>query len=212
MRDSRSLSLFVVLLLRIGLSFPAECQGTTPVPGTSPVTTDVFDSSFVKALYKGTFDISKNHLGGLFMIKRTAQNSIRILFSNEFGMKIFDFEFRRDTFLVHYCFPSMERKSLLNLLEKDLRLLLVPDLSVKKTKPVKSKDAGLLVLKIRSLRGSFLYSYDKVSGRIRRVQTSGAVFGKTDLQLSGDSGLQPAGISLDNPVIGLHIKMTLLGD
>ena len=212
MRNSLFRSLFLILLLCTGFSLLVLCQTKGYVPGQGPYTTAVFDSSFVKALYKGTFDISKNHLSGLFMIKRTSGNSIRIVFSNEFGMKFFDFEFKGSEFVIHYCYPSFERHSLMKILELDFRLLMVPDTSVITMKRGHSKDPGRVVFNVKSARGGFHYSYDIDSGKIRRIQTSMSLMGKTDLQFYGDERVRPTRIILTNPTIGLHIKMTLLSN
>lgn len=210
MKNSLSLNLFLILLLWTGLPSHAVCQSKGYVPGKDPFTTAVLDSSFAKALYKGTFDISKTHLTGLFMIKRSAGNSIRIVFSNEFGMTFFDFEYKGDEFVVHYCYPSFEKHSLPKILEKDFRLLMVPDTTVIRKKQLDSKDPELVVFSVKSSRGSFRYSYDKDTGKIRRIQTSHSFMGKTDLRLSGDKGSAPGKIDLYNPTIRLHIRMTLL--
>ncbi|MCX6244188.1 MAG: hypothetical protein NTU98_05730 [Bacteroidetes bacterium] len=212
MKNSSSRSLLLILLLWTGLSSPAVCQSKGYVPGKGPWTTAVFDSSFVKALYKGTFDISKTHLTGLFMIKRSASNSIRIVFSNEFGMTFFDFEYRGDEFIVHYCYPSFEKHSLPKILESDFRLLLVPDTTVTRMKRLGSKDPELVIFGVKSARGSFHYTYDHDSGKIRRMQSSHSIIGRADLRLYGDKGTAPNKIYLYNPTIRLHIKLTFLSN
>jgi len=182
------------------------------IPGQGPYTTAIFDSSFERALYKGSMDISKHHLSGLFLLKRISGNSIRIVFSNQMGINFFDFELRGDEFIVHYCFPSLEKKSLLKLLENDFRLLLIPDTTIKKMKPERSGDPGLLIFRVKSARGSSHCTYDKDSGKLRRIETSPSFIRRTDLRVDGDERLQPAKIHISNPVIGLHIRMTFLSN
>ncbi len=182
------------------------------VPGQGHYTTAIFDSSFEKALYKGSLDISKHHLSGLFYLKRVSLNSIRILFSNELGMNFFDFEFKGNEFIVHSCFPSLDRTSLLKLLENDFRLLLIPDTTITRMKRGRSRDPGLIILGVKSARGYFHYMYDKDSGKIRRIQTSRSIMGRTDLRVYGYERLQPTKIHISNPTIRLHIRMTFLSN
>ncbi len=172
----------------------------------------IFDSSFDRALYKGSLDISKHHLSGLYLLKRTSVNSIRIVFSNELGITFFDFELKGDKWIVHSCFPSLDKASLLKLLGNDFRLLLIPDMTVTKMKPGRSRDPGLSIFSVKSSRGSFRYTYDKVSGKIRRIETTRSIMGRTDLHVYGDEGLQPTRIQIDNPLIRLHIRMTFLSN
>ncbi|MCX6249021.1 MAG: hypothetical protein NTW10_14945 [Bacteroidetes bacterium] len=202
----------LVLLLWTTLSPWIMGQQAGTVPGKGLFTMAVFDSSFEKALYKGSLDISKHHLTGLFYLKKVSENSVRVVFSNEMGMTFFDLEIKNDKLIVHSIFPSMNKSSLLKLLRSDFRLLMVPDTTVKKSKQAASDDSGSILFKIKSARGSFYYTYDKLTDRISRIRTSGAIMGKTDLQVTRDSRLQPKKIEIANPVIGLHIQMTFLGN
>ena len=212
MRNSLLHKLLLIFFMWIVLTPWIMGQSKGTISGQGPYTTAIFDSSVEKALYKGSLDISKVHLSGLFFMKRGSVNSVRIMFSNELGMNFFDFELKGKEFIVHSCFPSLDRKSLLKLLENDFRLLLVPDTTVIRMKRERSKDPELLIFGVKTARGYFHYSYDKDSGKIRRIQTSRSFMGRTDLRVYGDKRLQPLKIHITNPVIRLHIRMTFLSN
>jgi hypothetical protein len=169
---------------------------------------NVFDSTFKKALYKGSLDISKYHISGLFFLKKISTNDYRIVFSNEMGMNFFDLEIKGSEFLVHSCFPSLNRSALLKIIENDFRMLIFSDTTVFSMKKGRSKDPELLVYGVKSLKGAFRYTIDKDSGRIRRIQTSHSVFGRTDLRLYGEENRQPTKVHIFNPTIHLHFHMT----
>jgi hypothetical protein len=177
-----------------------------------PYSTAIFDTSFKKALYKGSLDIGKHHLSGLFYFKRVDENSTRIIFTNEIGMNFFDLELHGNKLIVHSCFPSLNRKSLLKLLEKDFRLLLIQDTTIGKTKSKKSKDPKLMVIKVKSARGHLIYTYIKDSGNLTRIQTLRSFIGKTNLQLSGEERYSPKKIDISNSMIRLHIHMIFLSN
>jgi hypothetical protein len=212
MRSSLFHKILLILFLLIGLSPWIMGQPKGTISGQGPYTTAIFDSSFEKALYKGSLDIAKYHLSGLFLLKKTSGNSIRIVFSNELGMNFLDLELKGNEFIVHSCFPSLDRASLLKLLENDFRLLLVPDTTVIRMKRGRSKDPELLIFGVKTARGSFHYTYDKDSGKICRIQTSRSIMGRTDLRVYGDMRLQPVKIYITNPTIHLHIRMTFLSN
>ena len=212
MRSSSFHKLLLIFFLWIWFSPWIMGQPKGYISGQGPYTTAIFDSSFEKALYKGSLDISKHHLSGLFFLKRVSMNSVRIIFSNELGMNFFDFELKGDEFIIHSCFPTLDRKSLLKLLENDFRLLLMPDTTVIRMKRGPSKDPELLIFGVKTARGSFHYTYDKDSGKIRRIQSSRSIIGKTDLRVYGDMRLQPVKIHITNPAIRLHIRMTFLSN
>ncbi len=212
MKSLLSVKSLLILSCMIVLSQWTMGQQKGYVPGQGPYTTAIFDSSFERALYKGSLDISKHHLSGLFLIKRISGNAIRIVFSNELGINFFDFELKGDEFIVHSCFPSLEKASLLKLLGNDFRLLLIPDTTITRMKPGRSRDPKLSIFGVKSARGSFHYTYDYDSGKIRRIQTSPSFMGRTDLQVYGDERMQPTRIHISNPTIRLHIRMTFLSN
>jgi len=212
MRSSLFHKFLLILFLWIWVSPWIIAQPKGTISGQGPYTAAIFDSSFEKALYKGSLDISKHHLSGLFFLKRISMNSVRIIFSNELGMNFFDLELKGDEFIVHSYFPSLDRPSLLRLLENDFRLLLVPDTTVIRMKRGRSKDPELLIFGVKTARGSSHYTYDKDSGKIRRIQISRSIMSRTDLQVYGDLRLQPVKIYITNPAIRLHIRMTFLSN
>jgi hypothetical protein len=210
MRNSLFHKFTFLVVLFTGISSLINGQSKTSGPGQGPQTWSVFDTAFEKALFKGTLDISKHHLSGLFFMKRTSPGSIRIMFSNEMGMTFFDVELKGDEFIIHSCFPSLNKASLMKMLHSDFRLLLIPATNIKYMKPLKSKDPGQVVFKVKYPKGAFRYTWDKESGRICRIQTLNAFFNKTDLLLEGNKGPAPKKISMSNPMIRLHIIMTYL--
>jgi hypothetical protein len=212
MRSSLFHKFQLFLFLWIGLSSWIMGQQKGNVPGQYTYTTSIFDSSFKKALYKGSLDISKHHLSGLFYLKRVSADSFRIAFSSELGMSYFDLEITRDKLIIHSCFPSLKRKSLLHLIENDFRLLLFADTKIRRIKCSRSTDPELFVFRVKSTRGSFIYTCDKNSGKISRIQSSRAIIGKTDLRIYDYGGLLPVKVHISNPTIHLHLHMTFLSN
>ena len=82
MKSSLFRSFLMILFLWIGLSPWIIGQPKGTISGQGPYTTAIFDSLFEKALYKGSLDISKHHLSGLFYLKRVSVNSVRIMTSS----------------------------------------------------------------------------------------------------------------------------------
>ena len=82
------------------------------------------------ALYKTNVDVVGKHLTGLVLIKSMPDSSERIVFSNEFGIKFFDFEFSRDSgFKVIYIIEQMNKKAVIKTLRKDFELVLMHNTS-----------------------------------------------------------------------------------
>lgn len=212
MRSSLFLKFLLFLFLWLGFSARIIGKHKGNVHGHGTYLTSIFDSSFEKALFKGSLDISKHHLTGLFYLKRISANSVRIAFSNELGMSYFDLEVNGNKLIIHSCFPSLKRTSLLHLIENDFRLLLVPDTTILRIKHDKSKDPALLIFRVKSARGTFHYTYEKDSGKICCIQSSRAIIGKTDIRVYDYKRLQPLKVYISNPTIHLHIHLTFLSN
>jgi hypothetical protein len=205
------ISLFVkLLLILISLGRPGTSValpgGTNSDPGVAGKWKPVFGEDFRKGLYRATLDISKNHLTGFMFIKKVSDTSYRILFSNEFGMQIFDFEFSGKEFIVHSCFPSLNRKSLLKLLDNDFRIILFPDYGIKKAAMDRSRSGIDTSYKIKSKTGKWQYIISGSSGKISSINSKGKIFSKTRIDLQYSSDLV-TGINISNPFIKLSINL-----
>jgi hypothetical protein len=74
-------------------------------------------------VYKAKINVYDNNFGGILIIKKIAKSNHRVVFTTEMGSKIFDFSFDRDEFKVNYILDELNKKLLLNILEKDFRVL-----------------------------------------------------------------------------------------
>lgn len=100
-----------------------------------PATGDVkcvkaFKPQFSNTLYSAIIDVTKHHFSGILYFKAMPDSSTRIVFTNEIGVKFFDFAFAKDgTFTKHYILPKMDKKVVIKALRNDLRLVMVdPDM------------------------------------------------------------------------------------
>src|ERR1035438_1466650 len=112
----------------------------------------VFPDTFHKGFFRMSFDISSNHITGFLIIKKTSDSSVNIVFTNEFGVCFFYFEFCKGQFQIHTLFPSFNRKALLSLLEQDFRMILFPDTTIKKITVLQSTENETSILKVYSQR------------------------------------------------------------
>lgn len=87
------------------------------------VTNVYFSDAALDYVYKANVAVYDKSFGGLFIVKKIAEEHHRIVFTTEMGAKIFDFSFINDQFKVNYILEEMDKKILLNILEKDFRVL-----------------------------------------------------------------------------------------
>ncbi|PHS04310.1 MAG: hypothetical protein COA88_13905 [Kordia sp.] len=74
-------------------------------------------------VYKAKIEFYNKKFGGIFIVKKIAESNHRVVFTTEMGSKIFDFSFNNDDFKVNYILEEMDKNILLNILEKDFRVL-----------------------------------------------------------------------------------------
>jgi hypothetical protein len=166
--------------------------------------------NFNKALYKASLDISKHHLTGLIFFKQTSDTTFRIIFTNEMGMKFFDLEFIKEQFVVHYCFPSLSRKSLMKIFESDFRLLLSDKFSGERMILLNNENPEFHEYKVKTAIGKYFYTIDKSSRKIKRILSSGKLLGKTRIFFDNTENPVPHKIHIENPAVNLTMKLTLL--
>jgi ketol-acid reductoisomerase len=89
-----------------------------------------FRPVFSASLYNTQVNVVGNHLSGLLLFKAMPDSSMRIVFSNEMGMKFFDFEFAADNgFKVHHVMKKLNKKSVIKTLQDDFQLILMRHLA-----------------------------------------------------------------------------------
>lgn len=72
----------------------------------------------------------EKQMAGVMSMNQEEKGRYRVLLLSTFGPAIFDFTISRDSFIVNSCMEQMNKKVVLNLLEKDLRAVLmlnIPD-------------------------------------------------------------------------------------
>tara|TARA_B110000091_G_C13770926_1_gene456633 strand:- start:6 stop:620 length:615 start_codon:yes stop_codon:yes gene_type:complete len=83
-----------------------------------------FSDNEIDYTYKAKILAGKNNFGGILIVKKIDNEHHRIVFTTEFGNKIFDFEFVKNKFIVNFILDKLDRKIILNALKKDYQLLI----------------------------------------------------------------------------------------
>jgi hypothetical protein len=118
------------LLLGSCLLILAGCSSR--YKGLQPATGNInaiqkFAPSVKRALYKCDVDVTGHHLSGLLLFKTLPDSSVRVVFSNEMGLKFFDFEFKPNgDFKVYYVIKMMDKGPVIKTLKKDFELVMLP--------------------------------------------------------------------------------------
>ena len=75
-------------------------------------------------VYKTNITVYGHEISGIFIAKKINDSIHRVVFTTEFGNKLFDFEISETTFKVNSIVSELDKKILINTLKEDFRLLL----------------------------------------------------------------------------------------
>ena len=114
------------------LSFLALLMSCSPsVPALQSAQVDVacikkFKPVFKSDLYNASIDVVGKHLSGLVLFKSMPDSSMRVVFTNEAGIKFFDFGFQSDgSFKAHQVMKQLNKKAVEKTLRQDFELVLM---------------------------------------------------------------------------------------
>ena len=116
--------LFSSLTMLINGSCSIKRLSLSPV--TNPETVVPFHRPFLspgtELLYKAKVDIRGNPFSGLFAIRIYPDETYRVVFLNELGMKFFDFETGSKGLTAHHCFEAFQKSGVRKILEESFRI------------------------------------------------------------------------------------------
>src|ERR1041385_3947450 len=69
--------------------------------------------------YKASIDVLKKHFTGIVVIKQTDTETKHLVFLTELGMRMFDFEWKRDSMKPVFVFDPLNRPNLVTALTKN---------------------------------------------------------------------------------------------
>lgn len=119
---------FLISLLALAVCGSCSLKTTEGLRQTSlnkkETVNTYFSASETDYIYKAKVDIYGRYFGGILIVKKVAENSHRVVFTTEFGSKIFDFLYEGDTFTKNFVLEDLDRKIIVNTLRKDFKLLI----------------------------------------------------------------------------------------
>ncbi|RKR14494.1 hypothetical protein CLV91_0571 [Maribacter vaceletii] len=104
-------------------SYPKKNGFTESNVSVSQVYNPYFSNAAKDYVYKADLQFYKKKFSGIIIIKKITDKEHRLVFTTEMGNKIFDFSFYQNTFKVNHVLEEMNKKIILNVLERDFTTL-----------------------------------------------------------------------------------------
>lgn len=178
-------------------------EGLRSAPITkAEVINPYFSSSAIDYIYKAKIDIYGKYFGGILIIKKVADDAHRVVFTTEFGSKVFDFLYKGDTFVNNFVLEDLDKKIIVNTLRKDFKLLITETAKVLE----QYTSEGSQIYKTKSEnRFNFYFFKDEDSFLSKIVQTSKSKEKVTIVFISEEEVAQQ--IAIDHSNIKLKIDL-----
>jgi hypothetical protein len=174
-----------------------------------PTTGDIncirnFAPHFSNTLYSASIDVTTHHFSGILFFKLMPDSSTRVVFTNEMGVKFFDFAFTKDNeFIRYYVMPKMDKKVVVKALHNDLELVILhQDLS----KAVLLTDSVYNYTAIPTPKGKNYYITDKCS-KLIRVEKSSKIKPVVEVQMLNYTAGVPDSISIEHKNFKFNISL-----
>ena len=108
----------------------------SPIAGYKLVNSTVMNDNMARPivnkkiplLYKTKIKLYHQRFTGLIVLKQTDSATSHLTFVTEIGMKMFDFEIQNNSFKLTYLFEPLNKPRITQLLEADMKLILLQDL------------------------------------------------------------------------------------
>lgn len=133
--------------------------------------------------YDYSVQFRKKKLEGFLVVRRMSESEIRFKFTTYFGMSVFDYSFRRDSFLINSCIAPLHNRHVDALMANDFRILFVGN-------GVHPSPATLLPLVEK--------------------RTQGRGFLKARVSISGDTAGNPDSVRIHHPLLKLTMNLRRL--
>ncbi|MCF6306410.1 MAG: hypothetical protein L3J09_00485 [Flavobacteriaceae bacterium] len=116
-------------------------------------------------VYKAKIEVYGNNFGGILIVKKQSEGIHRVVFTTEFGNKLFDFLYEEDNFTVNYIVKELDKKMIVNTFQKDFKLLISEQQNV--VNQYQSKNFE--VYKTANLNRNNFYFYNKKSATLDKI-------------------------------------------
>ena len=157
-------------------------------------------------LYRTEVDIMGRPLSGLLLIKALPDGTMRVVFTNEIGVKFFDFSFGKQKFEVISCIDQLNKKVVINQLRQDIGAILMYQLDFAKGQVYQLQDE--LYYQFPGEKGTKMYYItDAKQHAIKRIENTTNNKRKMVVQLFNQAQYVADSIFLDHKLYKFSISL-----
>ena len=157
-------------------------------------------------VYKTNITVYGNELTGIFIAKKINETTHRVVFTTEFGNKLFDFEISESDFKVNSIVDDLNRKIIVNTLKSDFRLLLRKQFYVNKQF---ENETDRIFKAADGKRYNYLFT-SKADDKLYKIVHSSKRKQKLDISFESGNNVVASRIVIRHQNIKLRIELNYL--
>jgi hypothetical protein len=162
-----------------------------------------FSNTEIDYVYKAKIEVYGKNFGGILIIKKTGPESHRIVFTTEFGSKLFDFQFEGDAFTKNFVVEDLDNKFIINILKVDFKLLVN-----EKAKILVVYDAdNQNIYKTQNETRFNFYFVEIESGQLQKIVNASKTKEKVEIDFTSSEGKIADSIAIKHNNIKLKIDL-----
>ena len=120
----------------------------------SKIVGSYFSNNSIDYVYKTNISLFSNELSGILIIKKINNSTHRVVFTTEFGNKLFDFEISESDFKINSIVDELNRTIVINTLKNDFKFLLKSDFNFSE----KFSNSEFIVFKTKE-QSNYIYAF-----------------------------------------------------
>lgn len=158
--------------------------------------------------YNLSLTFGKRHFSGMLLVRRSGEDTFRMVLSTHFGLTVFDFELTPDAFRVHHCVEPLRKEKILSLFRRDFSCLFGLNLQEENEAVIYRKKDGLPkeVYKFVARKPRCWYEQDVEKRRLERMKV-GSGWGSALFDFPAWHGGVPSSIRISHSGLPLRIEL-----
>lgn len=176
----------ILILSSILILFGCSSKTSSSISHTKVNNTCLITSkpTFESILFNTQVNVINHHLSGLLLMKRIQNDTIRVVFTNELGIKYFDFEFTQNNFRVIDCMRKLKKKIIIEQLKKNFNLILMNHNNINEYQLVKTDSTKQY--RLDGKKEQTYYITDSNCSKVLRIETANEEKKKIVIYLNGE--------------------------
>ncbi len=159
-------------------------------------------------VYKASIQVYGNQLGGVFIIKKISEYEHRVVFTTEFGNRLFDFQVSPTTNKVNYVIEDLDKKIIKNTLISDFRILLEQKYLVDQT----YETADSFIYKNKDGKRNHFLFVNQSDLLLTKISTTSKTKEKVNFTFDAKNSTFAQSIQIKHNNIKLTISMNYIGN